>query len=230
MLAWITYQPRGLPRVRHHIELLSGLPLCRVEITGHPSALLRLLLRREGRVLRQAGIREGAWAPDLPPWAQMALHPVDIAPLRRAVLPSLLACAFRQKQIAPRTASVRLTAPGTSLPVYWAAQLLTERVRCLHLATGCGQQALEDWLLQRYGLACGGAPPALEVSFAPDAPPTALLLGESCPAQRVDYILPPSLRDTIPPSLEGERLLAALHRRERLRPGELMVARIYFGA
>ena len=94
MLAWITYQPRGLPRVRHHIQLLCGLPLCRVEIGGHPSVLLRLLLRREGHALREAGIREGAWAEDLPSWGQMDLRPVDIAPLRRAVLPSLLACAF----------------------------------------------------------------------------------------------------------------------------------------
>ena len=117
MLAWITYQPRGLPRVRHHIQLLCGLPLCRVEIGGHPSVLLRLLLHREGHALCEAGIREGAWAEDLPSWGQMDLRPVDIAPLRRAVLPSLLACAFHQKHLSPGSASVRLTAPGTSLPV-----------------------------------------------------------------------------------------------------------------
>lgn len=230
MLAWITYQPRGLLRVRHHIQLLHGLPLCRVEISGRASALLRLLLRREGRVLREAGIREGAWPEDLPIWAQMGLRPVDIAPLRRAVLPSLLDCTFRQKCLSPHTASVRLSAEGTSLPVYWAAQLLAERVRYLHLSAGCGQQALEDWLLRRYGLACGGTLPTLEVSLRPDASNSALLLGESCSAQRVDYILPPSLRDTIPPGIEGERLLAVLYRQNRLRLPELTVKRIHFGA
>ena len=150
MLAWITYQPRGLPRVRHHIQLLCGLPLCRVEIGGHPSGLLRLLL--------------------------------------------------------------------------------AERVRYLHLAAGCGQQALEDWLLQRYGLACGGAAPSLEVSFCPDAPPSALLLGEGCRCQPVEYILPPTLRDSVPPGIEGECLLAALHRQGRLPASELAVKRIHFGA
>ena len=230
MLAWITYQPRGLPRVRHHIQLLCGLPLCRVEIGGHSSVLLRLLLRREGHALREAGIREGAWAEDLPSWGQMDLRPVDIAPLRRAVLPSLLACAFHQKRLSPGSASVRLTAPGTSLPVYGAAQLLAERVRYLHLAAGCGQQALEDWLLRRYGLACGGAAPSLEVSLCPDAPPSALLLGEGCRCQPVEYILPPTLRDSVPPGIEGECLLAALHRQGRLPASELAVKRIHFGA
>ena len=178
MLAWITYQPRGLPRVRHHIQLLCGLPLCRVEIGGHPSVLLRLLLRREGHALREAGIREGAWAEDLPSWGQMDLRPVDIAPLRRAVLPSLLACAFQQKHLSPGSASVRLTASGTSLPVYWAAQLL----------------------------------------------------GEGCRCQPVEYILPPTLRDSVPPGIEGECLLAALHRQGRLPASELAVKRIHFGA
>lgn len=230
MLAWITYLPRGLPRVHHHIELLQGLPLCRVEVGGRPSGLLRLLLRREGRVLHQAGVREGTWPEDLPSWAKMGLHPVDIMPLRRALLPALLDQAFRQKRLSPRSASVRLTAEGTSLPVYWAAQLLAERVRYLHLQVGCGQQALEDWLLQRYGLACGGADAALEVTFRADAPESALLLGESCPGQGVEYILPPALQDAMPGGVEGERLLAALYRQGRLRAGDLSVRRIYFGA
>ena len=128
MLAWITYQPRGLPRVRHHIQLLCGLPLCRVEIGGHPSVLLRLLLRREGHALREAGIREGAWAEDLPSWGQMDLRPVDIAPLRRAVLPSLLACAFQQKHPAapPSASPLRGRAcRSTGRPSFWRSGYAT---------------------------------------------------------------------------------------------------------
>ena len=85
---------------------------------------------------RRAG---GAWRDDLPECLHLGLVPVETAPLRRAVLPALLEQAFRQKRLSDKNASVRLTADGTSLPVYWAAQLLVQRVRYLHLDTGYGQ-------------------------------------------------------------------------------------------
>ena len=150
--------------------------------------------------------------------------------MRRAVLPALLEQAFRQKRLSDKNASVRLTADGTSLPVYWAAQLLVQRVRYLHLDTGYGQGALEQWLLQRYGLACGGAEPELEVTLRRGGAPSALLLGENCMRQEIDYILPPALRGEIPSGGEGERLLAALYRQDRLHLTELAVARIHFDA
>ena len=152
MLGWIGWETRGLPRVRHRVELLGGMPLCRVSVGGRLSPLLRLLLRREGRLLREVGIREGVWPAELPEPLRMGLVPVEVAPLRRALLPALLEQAFHQKRMTRQTASALLTAEGTSLPVYWAAQLLAQRVRYLHLETGSGQEGLEDWLLQRYGL------------------------------------------------------------------------------
>ena len=230
MLGWIDWKPQGLPLIRKRVELLCGMPLCRVEISGKAMPLLRPFLRREERILRQAGVREGAWQDNLPECLHLGLVPVETAPLRRAVLPALLEQAFRQKRLSDKNASVRLTADGTSLPVYWAAQLLVQRVRYLHLQVGYGQQALEDWLLQRYGLACGGADAALEVSLCADGPNSALLLGENCPGQEVEYILPPALRDAVPGGVEGERLLAALYRQGRLRAGDVSVRRIYFGA
>ena len=62
------------------------------------------------------------------------------------------------------------------------------------------------------------------------AEPRALLLGENCAVQRVEYILPPALADALPDGAEGEQLLTALWRQERLRPRELAVRRIYFSA
>ena len=230
MLGWIGWETRGLPRVRHRVELLGGMPLCRVSVGGRLSPLLRLLLRREGRLLREAGIREGVWPAELPEPLRMGLAPVEVAPLRRALLPALLEQAFRQKRMTRQTASALLTAEGTSLPVYWAAQLLVQRVRYLHLDTGYGQGALEQWLLQRYGLACGGAEPELEVTLRRDGAPSALLLGENCMRQEIDYILPPALHGEIPGGGEGERLLAALYRQDRLHLTELAVARIHFDA
>ena len=230
MLAWINWEPGGLPRVRRRVELLNGMPLCRVEIGGRITPLLRLFLRRERRILREAGVRQGVWADGLPELLQLELTAVDVTPLRRAILPALLEQAFRQKRMTERTPSVRLTAEGTSLPVYWAAQLLAQRVRYLHLETGSGQEGLEDWLLQRYGLACGGGAPELEVTLRSAAEPRALLLGENCAVQRVEYILPPALADALPDGAEGEQLLTALWRQERLRPRELAVRRIYFSA
>ena len=223
MLAWINWEPGGLPRVRRRVELLNGMPLCRVEIGGRITPLLRLFLRRERRILREAGVRQGVWADGLPELLQLELTAVDVTPLRRAILPALLEQAFRQKRMTERTASVRLTAEGTSLPGYWAAQLLAQRVRYLHLETGSGQEGLEDWLLQRYGLACGGGAPELEVTLRSAAEPRALLLGENCAVQ-------PALADALPDGAEGEQLLTALWRQERLRPRELAVRRIYFSA
>ena len=230
MLGWIDWKPQGLPLIRKRVELLCGMPLCRVEIFGKAMPLLRPFLRREERILRQAGVREGAWRDDLPECLHLGLVPVETAPLRRAVLPALLEQAFRQKRLSDKNASVRLTADGTSLPVYWAARLLVQRVRYLHLDTGYGQGALEQWLLQRYGLACGGAEPELEVTLRRDGDPSALLLGENCMRQEIDYILPPALRGEIPGGGEGERLLAALYRQDRLHLTELAVARIHFDA
>ena len=230
MLGWIAYQPHGLPRVRHRVEVLGGMVLCRVEIRGPLTGLLRLFLRREEGILRQAGVREGVWPQELPEPLRLDLAAVDAAPLRRALLPTLLEKALRQKRMLPKTASVLLTAEGTSLSVYWAAQLLSQRVRCLHLDTGYGQGALEEWLLQRYGLACGGAAPELEVTLRREGPTSALLLGENCLCQRIDYILPPALAGQIPGGREGEQLLAALYRQGRLRPSDISVERIHFGA
>lgn len=48
--------------------------------------------------------------------------------------------------------------------------------------------------------------------------------------QEIDYILPPALRGEIPGGGEGERLLAALYRQDRLHLTELAVARIHFDA
>lgn len=141
MLGWIDWKPQGLPLIRKRVELLCGMPLCRVEISGKAMPLLRPFLRREERILRQAGVREGAWQDNLPECLHLGLVPVETAPLRRAVLPALLEQAFRQKRLSDNNASVRLTADGTSLPVYWAAQLLVQRVRYLHLDTGYGQGA-----------------------------------------------------------------------------------------
>ena len=59
MLGWIQWKPRGVPRIRHRVELLNGMPLCRIEICGKATPLLRLLLRREERLLEEAGVREG---------------------------------------------------------------------------------------------------------------------------------------------------------------------------
>ena len=73
MLGWIGWEARGLPCVRHRVELLGGMPLCRVSVGGRLSPLLRLLLRREGRLLREAGIREGVWPAELPEPLRMGL-------------------------------------------------------------------------------------------------------------------------------------------------------------
>lgn len=78
MLAWINWEPGGLPRVRRRVEHLNGMPLCRVEIGGRITPLLRLFLRRERRILREAGVRQGVWVDGLPEPLQLELTAVDV--------------------------------------------------------------------------------------------------------------------------------------------------------
>lgn len=230
MIGWIRWRRRGLPRVRHEVVMIEGTAICKVEVQGKTGGFLRLLLRREKKMLRQAGIREAIIPEDLPPEVQMGLHPVEVSLFRRAVLPQLLEKTFLQKRTESRRVSARLCAEGTSLPVYWAAQLLAQRVRYLHLNTGEGQEALEDWLREKYGLACGGGMPTLEVSFCREAPLSALLLGEDCGRQRIDYILPSALQEVAVQPQEREQLLTVLYRAGKLRAEEVFVERIYFCA
>ena len=79
-------------------------------------------------------------------------------------------------------------------------------------------------------MAGGGVGRELEGTLGREGDASALLLGESGLRQRVDYRLPAQLEGTIPGGGEGERLLAALYRQERLRPGELAVRRIHLSA
>ena len=112
-----------------YIQSLHGKSIAVIGLGVSNRPLLRLLLRREGRLLREAGIREGVWPAELPEPLRMGLAPVEVAPLRRALLPALLEQAFRQKRMTRQTASALLTAEGTSLPVYWASQRRAPRGR-----------------------------------------------------------------------------------------------------
>lgn len=230
MVGWINWEMRGMPRVRHRVILLEGVPVCRIELRGRSSGFLLLHLYREKKRLQQAGIREAIFPDSLPPALRMEMRPINVSALRRAFFPALLEQAYRQKRLTSEHASVCLTAEGTSLAVYWAAQLLAQKARYLHIRVGMGEEALKEWLRQRFGVACGGSAPVLEVSLKVGDPSSALLLGEDCARQQVDYILPSALQEYAPSAREGEQLLAVLYRAGKLRAEELFVERIHFNA
>ncbi len=228
MLAWFFWESSGLPSVRNEVCQIAGLPICRVTLRGRNGPLLRWLVRRENDTLRQAGIRQGIWPSALPEGLCPALRPVEVYTLRRGLMPQMIGQAARQKGVHLSRASVRLTADGAELSVYYAARLLAERARHLQLDVGLGQHALEQWLWQRYGLSCGGEEAAMEVSFRRGRAGDALLLGEDCRRQQVEYLLPPAL--PIPEGEDREPLLAALFAAGRVKKDEIQVKSVHFDA
>ena len=228
MLAWFIWEASGLPSVGHEVRQVAGLPVCRVTLRGRDGPLLRWLTRRECGRLRRAGIRQGIWPAALPCGMRPELHPVEIYTLRRALMPQLIGQAARQKGICLPQAAVRLTADGAELSVYYAARLLAERARYLQLDVGLGQQALEQWLWQRYGLSCGGEEAVMEVSFRRGRAGDALLLGQDSRRQQVEYLTPPDLQ--IPEGEDREPLLAALFAAGRVKKAEIQVKSVQFDA
>ncbi len=144
----------------------------------------RALAAMHGNGVQQVALRGAPLSGErLAAWG---LRTVDVAPLRRQLLPQLLRWTAEAQHIPLEQACVRLRAGESSRAVYDAAAVIARCGRYMALETGRGQPALETWLFQRWGV--GFSPRAvLEVCFAavPRGDVPAILLGEHCARQRV---------------------------------------------
>ncbi len=180
--------------------------------------------RRAFRLLRRQGITRcilpAEWTAEA---AEQGLLPVEVQPLRQALLPQLL-----DRHCELHHASAVLRAPYVTAAVTAAAETLAQRVRYLTLDTGGGTDALAHMLRCRYGLCVGGTgPAALTVSFggAPHALP-AICLGPDCARfQRLCYAPLPGLPPDAP-----EQLLAALFEAGGIKKEEICVKTIALNA
>ena len=161
--------------------------------------------RRVWRTLQKAGVRRAVMSEALTEEASSwGIAPVEVFPLRRALLPQLLDLL---PSLQGKTAA--LMAPCLTTDVETAACLLARRCRYLRLELGRGRGELAQRLYYRFGLTVGAVgEPAVSICFHGTAEGRYLCLGEDCAAyQEVTYTVAELEKTGIIPQ---EMLLAAL--------------------
>ena len=161
--------------------------------------------RRVWRTLQKAGVRRAVMSEALTEEASSwGIAPVEVFPLRRALLPQLLDLL---PSLQGKTAA--LTAPCLTTDVETAACLLARRCRYLRLELGRGREELAQRLYCRFGLTVGAVgEPTVSICFHGTAEGRYLCLGEDCAAyQEVTYTVAELEKMGIIPQ---EMLLAAL--------------------
>ena len=184
--------------------------------------LCRFHRRRVWRALQKMGVRRAVMDGGLMDEAQQwGVAPVEVFPLRRALLPQLLDLL---PSLQGKTAA--LTAPCLTTDVETAACELARRGRYLRLEMERGGETLAAILYRRFGLTAGGVgEAALTVSFLGRAEGRSLYLGEDCGAyQEVTYEVETPEKEGIKPQ---EMLLAALFEEGYLPKEAILVKTIF---
>ena len=161
--------------------------------------------RRIWRTLQRACVRRAVMPPALvEEAARWGIAPVEVYPLRRALLPQLLDLL---PSLQGNTAA--LTAPCLTTDVENAACELARRGRYLHVEMEQGGEALAAILYRRFGLTVGGVGERLlTVCFGGRKEGRCLCLGENCGEyQEISYKVEKLEEAGIKPQ---EMLLAAL--------------------
>lgn len=165
----------------------------------------RLRRRKLWRRLRSSGVRRTVLPRHLIEEAvDYGIFPVEVHPLRRGMLPTLLDCCGTLQG-----KTVRLQADFVTMEVVAAAEELALRARYLDLQTGQGSEQLAAHLQRQYGLAVGAVGEvALTVSFHGEAEGQCLYLGEDCAEQQTVVYHVDALQDA--GIAADEQLIAAL--------------------
>lgn len=184
---------------------------------------LHALRRRQlWQKMRRMGIRRAVLpACFVAEAARWGIEPVEVYPLRRAVLLQLLECCPPMEG-----KTVRLTAPYVSVSVGETAEVLAQRARYIDLQVGQGREELCAHLQRRYGLAVGAVGPVvLTVRFDDETGwGKSLHLGEGCARyESVTYDVPRLASAGI--AVE-EQLLSALLMGGYLKKEEIVVKSI----
>ncbi|MBQ3548790.1 MAG: hypothetical protein IJA33_02795 [Oscillospiraceae bacterium] len=167
--------------------------------------------RRVWKNLRCAGTRCAVLPEELvEEAAQYGILPVEVASLRRALLPQML---DHFPPLEGKTAT--LCAPFLTPAVEAAGEELARRARYLRLNIGQGREMLAQRLYYRFGLTAGAlGEEVLTVCFGGSATGRCLCLGEDCSRyQQVTYTVPILEAAGIAPR---EMLLSALFQGKHL--------------
>lgn len=189
-------------------------------------AFLDLRRRKWWRKLQKAGVRRAVLPVHLIGEAvQWGVAPVEVFPLRRALLPRLLAhCPSLEGK------TVRLAAPYVTAAVGEAAEILAQRARYVDLQVGQrGSDGLAAQLQRRYGLAVGAVGQVvLTVDFGSGGMGRCLHLGEDC--TKYEQVIYHVERLTAIGIEAEEQLLSALWEGGYIEKEEIRIKSILFNA
>lgn len=228
MLGWIIEGKENARRARLTRRIIAGTALWVLELPQRPVPGKRQLARWLRAMVRRGVVRV-ALGTEVPAelMVRFGLQPVEVFPLRRALLPRLLDRVERQWNLELRGGAVMLRSEETDSAVWQAAQTLVHRSRYLVLRTGAGQEQLADALRCRYGMGQGWTGrAALQVCMGEETESgiPALHLGRRCRQQQKLVLCAP----TVPEAEES--LICALFQAEKLQIEDIEIQFVEFRA
>ena len=213
-------------------ERVLGLRCLRVSVPVRPGLREDRRKRRAEQgaaALYRAGVRRALTAEDFPDWPALegqGLRSVDPEPFCQAIAVPLALAALRRAGILRVRATVALSGPRVSRPLFAAAERLCPQVRHLVVDVPGEGEELAAWLREEYGAAVlrpGGAAPDVTLAFGPGGEERGRVLRLYGPAPGLAGLRPIPEEGGLPPDLAPLPLLSLLWECGRLTEGQIRI-------
>ena len=213
-------------------ERVLGLRCLRVSVPVRPGLREDRRKRRAEQgaaALYRAGVRRALTAEDFPDWPALegqGLRSVDPEPFCQAIAVPLALAALRRAGILRVRATVALSGPRVSRPLFAAAARLCPQVRHLVVDVPGEGEELAASLREEYGAAVlrpGGAAPDVTLAFGPGGEERGTVLRLYGPAPGLAGLRPILEEGGLPPDLAPLPLLSLLWECGRLTEGQIRI-------
>ena len=213
-------------------ERVLGLRCLRVSVPVRPGLREDRRKRRAEQgaaALYRAGVRRALTAEDFPDWPTLegqGLRSVDPEPFCQAIAVPLALAALRRAGILRVRATVALSGPRVSRPLFAAAERLCPQVRHLVVDVPGEGEELAAWLREEYGAAVlrpGGAAPDVTLAFGPGGEERGTVLRLYGPVPGLAGLRPTPEEGGLPPDLAPLPLLSLLWECGRLTEGQIRI-------
>ncbi len=213
-------------------ERVLGLRCLRVSVPVRPGLRDDRRKRRAEQgaaALYRAGVRRALTAEDFPDWPALegqGLRSVDPEPFCQAIAVPLALAALRRAGILRVRATVALSGPRVSRPLFAAAARLCPQVRHLVVDVPGEGEELAAWLREEYGAAVlrpGGAAPDVTLAFGPGGEERGTVLRLYGPVPGLAGLRPILEEGGLPPDLAPLPLLSLLWECGRLTEGQIRI-------
>ena len=213
-------------------ERVLGLRCLRVSVPVRPGLRDDRRKRRAEQgaaALYRAGVRRALTAEDFPDWPALegqGLRSVDPEPFCQAIAVPLALAALRRAGILRVRATVALSGPRVSRPLFAAAERLCPQVRHLVVDVPGEGEELAAWLREEYGAAVlrpGGAAPDVTLAFGPGGEERGTVLRLYGPVPGLAGLRPILEEGGLPPDLAPLPLLSLLWECGRLTEGQIRI-------